>query len=277
MRQQGSALARGGPREAGLVHRSDRTIGPVKITVELDEFWQERYRLLAARLGCEGADVLGRALSLADVLSAHLTEPGATVVLESPTRGRSILAPASALTGEQPTPISQSSEGGRPAGRPAAEPPSRHRHHSGAGDMSDFDQLIQDTEAEAQTEGGAALAEIGAFDARFTLASALIGRRKELRLTQRELAGASGIPRSEISRIERGQANPTTQTLSRLMRPLGLRMVIVPITAGLDDEVEDLEMAAFLTDRKRRLSGEFVDAEEAVAKLGFGDLLGGSL
>jgi transcriptional regulator with XRE-family HTH domain len=41
-------------------------------------------------------------------------------------------------------------------------------------------------------------------------------------MTQRELARASGIDQAEISRIERGQANPTVQTLQALGAPLGV-------------------------------------------------------
>jgi len=95
--------------------------------------------------------------------------------------------------------------------------------------MNDFDKLIQDIEAEAHAEGPEAVAELAAFDARFTLASALIARRKAMHLTQKQLAGATGVPQSEISRIERGQTNPTVQTLGRLLAPLGARLQIVPL------------------------------------------------
>jgi DNA-binding XRE family transcriptional regulator len=95
--------------------------------------------------------------------------------------------------------------------------------------MSDFDQLIQDIEDEARAEGPEAVAELAAFDTRFALASALIGLRKAMHLTQAQLAGVTGIPQSEISRIERGQTNPTVQTVDRLLAPLGARLEIVPV------------------------------------------------
>lgn len=94
--------------------------------------------------------------------------------------------------------------------------------------MGDFEQMIQDIEAEARADGPAAIAEFDAFDARFALAAALIARRKELHITQKQLASASGVGQSEISRIERGAINPTMQTLAKLMRPLGARLAIVP-------------------------------------------------
>jgi transcriptional regulator with XRE-family HTH domain len=50
-----------------------------------------------------------------------------------------------------------------------------------------------------------------------------------MHLTQAQLAGVTGIPQSEISRIERGQTNPTVQTVDRLLAPLGARLEIVPV------------------------------------------------
>ena len=42
----------------------------------------------------------------------------------------------------------------------------------------------------------------------------------------------------------------------------------------LEDEVENLQMLAFLVERKQSLSGEVFSVEEAVRMLGFPDLLG---
>jgi ribosome-binding protein aMBF1 (putative translation factor) len=57
---------------------------------------------------------------------------------------------------------------------------------------------------------------------RFAIGSRLLDRRLAAGMTQRELARASGIDQAEISRIERGQANPTVQTLQALGAPLGV-------------------------------------------------------
>jgi len=43
-------------------------------------------------------------------------------------------------------------------------------------------------------------------------------------MSQRQLATASGIDQAEISRIERGQGNPTAQTLQALGMPLGVSL-----------------------------------------------------
>jgi DNA-binding XRE family transcriptional regulator len=57
---------------------------------------------------------------------------------------------------------------------------------------------------------------------RFSLGARLLARRLAAGMTQRELARASGIDQAEISRIERGQSNPTVQTLHALGAPLGV-------------------------------------------------------
>jgi len=48
----------------------------------------------------------------------------------------------------------------------------------------------------------------------------------ELRTTQQQLASASGIHQSEISRIESGHGNPTLKTLGALTGALGVELSI---------------------------------------------------
>jgi len=99
---------------------------------------------------------------------------------------------------------------------------------------TDFSQLIADIEDEAQDEGPQAVRELEQFREEFSLASQLIESRREGKLSQRELAKLSGVPQSEISRIETGASNPTYATLTALLRPLGKRVQLVddgPITA----------------------------------------------
>jgi XRE family transcriptional regulator, regulator of sulfur utilization len=94
--------------------------------------------------------------------------------------------------------------------------------------MNDFEQLMRDIEAEARAEGPAAVAELAALDTRFALASELMRLRKQMNVTQKQLAAVSGVNQADISRIERGELNPTVLTLARLLRPLGGRLSIVP-------------------------------------------------
>jgi DNA-binding XRE family transcriptional regulator len=91
-----------------------------------------------------------------------------------------------------------------------------------------FDDFIKELEAEAEAEGPEAVAELEAFRLHFSLARQLAARRRERHLTQKQLAELSGIDQAEISRIERGQANPTTATLGTLLRSLAVDVQLVP-------------------------------------------------
>ena len=86
----------------------------------------------------------------------------------------------------------------------------------------DFRNLIEDIEAEAKAGGSEA--ELRELRREFSIASQLMTLRHEKKLTQKQLAKASGIPQSEISRIETGEANPTYATLSALAEPFGVQV-----------------------------------------------------
>lgn len=81
---------------------------------------------------------------------------------------------------------------------------------------------------------GALPEEKEAFEAhvqKYALANELIERRKAKGLTQVGLAELTGVQQSEISRMERGEANPTLGTLSKVARGLGLRLTFVDDSA----------------------------------------------
>ncbi len=92
---------------------------------------------------------------------------------------------------------------------------------------TDFTQLIADIEQEAQEEGPRAVRELERFREEFALAGQLIASRRESKLSQRDLAKLSGVPQSEISRIETGSGNPTYATITALLRALGKRIQLV--------------------------------------------------
>jgi DNA-binding XRE family transcriptional regulator len=87
-----------------------------------------------------------------------------------------------------------------------------------------FDDYIREVEQRAQDGGPEAVARWKAFNDHFAMALEVRTLRKEHKLTQTQLAAASGIDQAEISRIERGQTNPTAATLAALLRPLGARL-----------------------------------------------------
>ena len=55
---------------------------------------------------------------------------------------------------------------------------------------------------------------------------AMIDARKESGLTQKELSERTGISQSDISKLERGNANPSLRTLQRLAEGMGMKLKI---------------------------------------------------
>lgn len=51
-------------------------------------------------------------------------------------------------------------------------------------------------------------------------------RRKELMITQPDLADIAGISVNTLYKIERGQANPTIEVLSKILNVLGLEITV---------------------------------------------------
>lgn len=76
-------------------------------------------------------------------------------------------------------------------------------------------------------EGPPAVAEMEALHEYYGLVGELIQLRRHRQMTQKQLEKVTGIPQSEISRIESGHANPTLATLRVLVRALGGEIQIV--------------------------------------------------
>lgn len=74
--------------------------------------------------------------------------------------------------------------------------------------------------------------EYDALESEFSIIQALIDARKEKRLSQKELATLTGVDQADISRIERGIANPTLRLLRKLAEGLDmdLQLSFVPKT-----------------------------------------------
>ncbi len=89
-----------------------------------------------------------------------------------------------------------------------------------------FTDYVDEVERTADADERRLLAE---SRRRFSLGARLLDRRLSAGMTQRQLAVASGVDQAEISRIERGQANPTAQTLHALGAPLGVALDFAPV------------------------------------------------
>ena len=68
--------------------------------------------------------------------------------------------------------------------------------------------------------------EYDAMEPEFQLILALLKLRNEQNLTQQELADRTGINRSDISKIEHGNANPSLKTMKRLAAAMSKKVCI---------------------------------------------------
>ena len=60
------------------------------------------------------------------------------------------------------------------------------------------------------------------------IVGAMIERRHDLNLSQRDLAELCGIPHSSVARIESGKSTPNLSTLLKIFSKLGLSLVAQP-------------------------------------------------
>ena len=90
-----------------------------------------------------------------------------------------------------------------------------------------FDDYIREVGEKSKAGGPEAVARWEAFNAHFSMAREVRDLRKARKLTQTQLAAVSGVNQGEISRIERGQTNPTAYTLAALLAPLGAHLGVV--------------------------------------------------
>jgi transcriptional regulator with XRE-family HTH domain len=90
-----------------------------------------------------------------------------------------------------------------------------------------FSDFMLELRNEARAEGPRAVEELDTFHEHFRLAREMAAARRREGLTQSQLAARTGINQSEISDIERGQANPTYRTLQALAQGVGYRLAFV--------------------------------------------------
>ena len=61
----------------------------------------------------------------------------------------------------------------------------------------------------------------------FGLGELVAKRREELEISQTALSITTGIPQADISRIECGKANPTINTLEKILDALHLKLTVL--------------------------------------------------
>lgn len=88
--------------------------------------------------------------------------------------------------------------------------------------------LARDRSDDARRMHDAAAQEFSAeVAARRAVGAAVARARKASGLTQVQLASAASVQQAEVSRIERGHANPTVSTLARIATATGSRLELV--------------------------------------------------
>ena len=94
--------------------------------------------------------------------------------------------------------------------------------------MNKFDKLKRfDDYLAEQLKDPEFKAGYDALEPEFSLIKALMDARLEKGLTQKELAEMTGISQGDISRIERGTANPSIKTIQRLATALDKKVQIL--------------------------------------------------
>ena len=87
--------------------------------------------------------------------------------------------------------------------------------------MSDFRNYLN-----RQLQRPSFKAEWDTLQPELTIAQAMIDARKESGLTQKQLSERTGIAQADISKLERGNANPSLRTLQRLAAGRGMNIRI---------------------------------------------------
>ncbi len=84
---------------------------------------------------------------------------------------------------------------------------------------NDYKEYVQ----KLDPASGRDLAEI---EEQAKIISAVIEQRNALGLSQRDLAKICGIPQSSVARIESFQTTPNLATLLKILRSLGLKLMV---------------------------------------------------
>ena len=85
----------------------------------------------------------------------------------------------------------------------------------------------EDFKNNAKKENDLVKADIEEMETLASLISAIIERRNELGISQRELANLCGLPHSSVARIESCSVKPNVGTMLKIMKPLGITLSVV--------------------------------------------------
>ena len=93
--------------------------------------------------------------------------------------------------------------------------------------MDKFDKLVKyDDLMKEQLKDPGFKEEYDTLEPEFAVMQAILRARVQAGLTQKQLADMTGISQADISRLERGTANPSIKTLQRVATALGRKLQI---------------------------------------------------
>jgi DNA-binding XRE family transcriptional regulator len=87
-----------------------------------------------------------------------------------------------------------------------------------------FSEFMRGIEEEARAEGPEAVAQLAALRDHFRLGRQLAQARIKRKLSQMQVAKRAQVNQADVSKIERGVANPTLVTLSAVAGAVGLEV-----------------------------------------------------
>lgn len=85
----------------------------------------------------------------------------------------------------------------------------------------------EDFKKEVKSMDSSLKEDIEEMEALARIITAIIDKRNELGISQRDLANQCGLPQSSIARIEACIVKPKIDTLLKIMKPLGLTLSAV--------------------------------------------------
>jgi len=85
--------------------------------------------------------------------------------------------------------------------------------------MNTFDNFLAE-----QLQDPELKAEYDSLEPEFAIMQAIVNARKESGLTQQKLSEITGINQADISRLEKGNGNPSLRTLQRLAAGMNMRL-----------------------------------------------------
>lgn len=85
--------------------------------------------------------------------------------------------------------------------------------------MTRFDDFLAEQLQDPEIQ-----AEWDALQPERAIAQAILDVRKKAGLTQKQLSEITGITQGDISKLERGNANPSIHTLQRLASGMGMKI-----------------------------------------------------